>query len=110
MVLRILLRYFLLKNSLASSSDNVKKALISFTVEQVLLDVGKTTLDEVGNRLYEKYRSYFHDCLEHPEYLKDVLQEIFGAGHSSITEKIHQKLFEFEEQEPIANFLYVISK
>lgn len=105
----MLLRQFWLKNSLASNHD-VKKALISFTIENVLLNVGKTTLDEVGSRLYEKYDCYFHDCLEHPEYLKDVLQEIFGSGYSSITGKIQQRLDEFEEQEPIANFLQVISK
>ncbi len=94
---------------MASNSNNVKKALISFTIEQVLLDVGKTALDEVGSRLYEKHQLYFHDCLEHPEPLKEILQEIFGSGYQSITGKIQQKLSEFEEQEPIANFLHVIS-
>lgn len=94
---------------MASNSINVKKALINFTIEQVLLDVGKTALDEVGSRLYEKHQLYFHDCLEHPEPLKEILQEIFGSGYHSITGKIQQKLSEFEEQEPIANFLHVIS-
>lgn len=99
-----------MRNSLASNSGSVKKALINFTIEQTLLEIGKTTLDEVGSRLYEKYNCYFYDCLEHPEYLKDVLQEIFGSGYSSITKKIEQRLGEFTEQEPIANFLNVISK
>ena len=100
----------MIRNLLASNSGSVKKALINFTIEQALLEIGKTALDEVGNRLYEKYNCYFHDCLDHPEYLKDVLQEIFGSGYLSIIQKIQQRLGEFTEQEPIANFLNVISK
>lgn len=90
--------------------DVAQKALISFVVERVLLDVGNLALDEVGNRLYEKYQCYFSDCLEHPQYLKDVLQEIFGDSYKSITDKIQQKLVELNDQKPIATFLSVISK
>jgi hypothetical protein len=90
--------------------DVAQKALISFVVERVLLDVGNLALDEVGNRLYEKHQCYFSDCLEHPQYLKDVLQEIFGDSYKSITDKIQQKLVELNDQKPIAAFLSVISK
>lgn len=94
----------------SDSSYNVKKALIGFVIEQSLLDVGKLALEEVGNRLYEKHHCYFADCLESPQYLRETLQEIFGASYKSVTDKIEKRLAELENQTPIDNFLSVLSK
>ena len=79
------------------SSHNIKKALISFVIEQALLDVGKLTLEEVGNRLYEKHHCYFADCLENPQYLRETLEEMFGSSYKSVTDKIEQRLAELEK-------------
>lgn len=90
--------------------DNAKKALVSFTVMETLLQIGPSISNEVGSRLYAKYRCYFSDCLEHPEYLKDVLQEIFGNGSNAVIKTIKEKLAAYEDQQPISNFLIVLSK
>lgn len=96
---------------LASDSHQIaQKALVSFVIEQSLLDMGNLVLDEVGSRLYEKHQCYFSDCLDHPEYLRDVLQEIFGDSYKSITDKIRQKLTDLEDQKPIENFLSIVSQ
>lgn len=95
---------------LSNNLYDAKRALISFVIERVLLDAGKLVMDEVGSRLYEKHQCYFSDCLENPQYLREVLQEIFGDSYKSITDKIQQKLVELEDQESIDNFLSVISK
>lgn len=92
----------------ADSQENVRKALISFVVERVLLDVGKLALDDVEDRLYKKYQCYFSDCYEHPEYLRDILYEIFGDGCNSITAKIQKRLADLQEEKPIAGFLKVL--
>lgn len=90
------------------SQENIRKALISFVIERVLLDVGKLALDDVGDRLYKKYQRYFSDCYEHPEYLKEILYEIFGDGCRSITAKIQKRLADLQEEKPIAGFLKVL--
>lgn len=96
---------------MASDSHQIaQKALVSFVIEQSLLDMGNLVLDEVGSRLYEKHQCYFSDCLDHPEYLRDVLQEIFGDSYKSITDKIRQKLTDLEDQKPIENFLSIVSQ
>jgi two-component system chemotaxis response regulator CheY len=87
-----------------------KKALVSITISQTLLKMSPSATNEVGRRLYTKYRCYFSDCLEHPEYLNDVLTEIFGNGAKVVTNAIRQSLAEFEDQYPISNFLAVLSK
>ena len=92
------------------SHQDVQKALISFVIERVLLDVGKLALDDVGHKLYERHQCYFADCLEHPEHLKQILQELFGDSHKSITDKIQHRLAELDDQKLIANFIAIISK
>lgn len=90
--------------------DMAKKALVAFTITQSLLKVSQSATDEVGSRLYAKYGCYFSDCLEHPEYLDNVLTEIFGNSAKDIVDKIRQNLVELEDQQPISNFLKSLSK
>lgn len=92
----------------ADLQENIRKALIGFVIERVLLDVGKLALDDVGDRLYKKYQCYFSDCYEHPEYLRDVLYETFGDGYNSITAKIQRRLTDLQEEKLIVEFLKVL--
>ncbi len=109
--LRVMLDEITKTNSYAIDPiDNTKKALVSFTVMETLLQIGPSISNEVGSRLYAKYHCYFSDCLEHPEYLKDVLQEIFGNGSNAVIKTIKEKLAAYEDQQPISNFLIIMSK
>lgn len=92
------------------TTTDVKKALVSFTITEALLKIGPSATNEVGDRLYTKYHCYFSDCLEHPEYLKEVLHEIFGAGSTSIVKTIRENLAKLEDQQPIADFLAVLGE
>ena len=86
-------------------SGDIRKALVSLAIESALLEVSSATLEEVGNRLYAKHHSYFMDCLEHPEYLNDILSQMFGPSHESIIQSIKKSLEAFIDQKPIAEFL-----
>lgn len=87
-----------------------KKALISFTITQALLKMGPSATNEVGSRLYSKYKCYFSDCLEHPEYLSDILTQIFGTGARAVTDSIRQSLEEFKDQRAISGFLATLPR
>lgn len=91
--------------SFPKHTDKAKSALVSYVIEQSLLKVSGAAVQEVGDRLFAKYGCYFSDCLEHPEYLKSVLHEIFGNGDAAITDTIRESLADFEEQKPISVFL-----
>jgi CheY-like chemotaxis protein len=91
-------------------TTDAKKALVSFIITETLLEMSPTATNEVGDRLYAKYDCYFSDYLEHPEYLKDTLYEIFGEGSSSVIKTIKDKLKKLEDQQPISNFLSVLAK
>jgi hypothetical protein len=88
----------------------VTSALVSVTIGQSLYEISEAAHDDVGNALYKKYKCYFHDCLEHPEYLVDVLKQVFGDGYLSIIISINKKLEEFSYQKPIKEFLLGINK
>ncbi|WKT57868.1 response regulator [Candidatus Nitrosotenuis chungbukensis] len=90
--------------------DDAKKALVSFTITQALLQMSQSAASEVGSRLYAKYHCYFSDCLGHPEYLKDILQEIFGNGSDAIIKTIKEKLAAYGDQQPISDFLVVLER
>lgn len=88
----------------------VTSALVSIAIGQSLKEISQAVHDDIGNKLYKKYRCYFHDCLEHPEYLVDILQETFGDGHMSIINNINKKLEDITYQKPIKEFLLKLYK
>ena len=88
----------------------VTSALVSIAIEQSLREISEAVRDDVGNALYKKHKCYFHNCLEHPDYLVDILQHIFGDGHISIVNSINKRLEEFSYQKPIKEFLLKIYK
>ena len=88
----------------------VTSALVSIAIGQSLHEISDAVYDDVGNALYKKYKCYFHNCLEHPDYLVDILQQIFGYGYISIVNSINNRLQEFSYQKPINEFLLEIHK
>jgi len=88
----------------------VTTALVSLVISQSLYDISKAVHEDIGNALYKKYKCYFSDCLEHPDYLIDVLKQVFGDGYISIVSNINKRLEEFSYKEPINKFLLEINK
>jgi hypothetical protein len=86
----------------------IKKALVSLAIENALLDIGKPVLEEVERSLYKDYGCYVPDCYEHPEYLKNILHNLYGSSYLNIVKAIQKNLGEFEYQKPIEKFLKVI--
>ena len=88
----------------------VTSALVSVVIGQSLYEISEAVHEDVGKALYKKYKCYFHDCLEHPDYLVDVLKQVFGDGHISIINNINKKLEEVSHQKAINEFLLGINK
>lgn len=96
-------------NVMDANSNHAKKALVAVVIERVLLKVGKLTYDEVNSRLYEEYHCYLPDCFENPEYLKRVLQDLYGKSSATIIKSIKKELEEYAEQKGIDAFITVLS-
>lgn len=92
------------------SNYTIRKALMTLTVKNILLNIGKPILEKVTSKLYDKYRCHIPDCFDHPEYLKNVLQEIFGDSCLVVILSINNELDEFAHHEGMNEFLQVISR
>jgi hypothetical protein len=87
-------------------SYDSKKSLVILVIESTLLKTGGIPLlDEVNSRLYKKFNSSISECFEHPEYLKKVLQEIFGIAHREITKSMVEELAAFNHDGKIVQFV-----
>lgn len=93
-----------------NNSTDVLSALVSVAIESSLRNISDVMCENVGNLLYKKHKSYFYNCLEHPEYLVDILKIEFGDGYLSIIKTINKRLEEFSYQDPIKKFLLGINK
>ena len=94
---------------LGYGDDRIKKALVTVTIEKVLLDIGKSIYDKVVEKLNRNYNCYLTDCYENPEYLSETLNELFGNSCRCIMNSIAKQLTEFETKESISRFVKVIN-
>ena len=92
------------------NNNLVQKALVSLVIETTLLEIGKETYDKVVHDLYKKYHCYLPDCYEHPEYLSEILKDLYGNAHNVVVEKINKQLAEFSYHQSISNFVKILNQ
>lgn len=92
-----------------ATDTQIRKALIAITIERVLLKMGKPVFDAFTKKLYKNYNCYIHDCSDHPEYLRQVLKEMYGNSYMTIVSAIIDDLAKFSHQKFITNFIKIIS-
>ena len=78
--------------SLDIDKKQVMRALVAFSVEKVLLDIGKPVFEKVAFKLYKEYQCYIPDCYEHPDNLNNVLRSVFGNSCSTVSQAIRSEL------------------
>lgn len=84
----------------------MKRALVCYTIEQTLVEMGgMTMLNTVTQILNDKYHCTIMDCYDRPECLSHALGYLFGNSYTKIIKSINEKLEEFSYQKPISHFL-----
>jgi hypothetical protein len=59
--------------------------------------------------LQKDYNSTLEDCYENPEYLKQILKDLFGESYEDILSSLNENMKEISTQEDIKDFLQVLS-
>ena len=73
--------------------------------------MGRPVYEKVVDRLYNEYHCYLTDCYVHPEYLSQILKDIFGFASWIIIKSINEDLKEFRnKKDSIARFLEIVEK
>ena len=78
--------------------------IVGWTIELVLLNLHPSFKDEVEQKLSEYHRCTVYDCYKHPEYLVQVIKELYGNSYRAITDSIKLKLRPFGTYEPVKSF------
>lgn len=87
----------------------MKMALVAYSIEQGLLDVGGIEiLEETIEKLKNKHNCTIKDCYDKPQYLNDVLCDKNHMIQLQIINAIKHKLIDFAYQEEIAKFVIVL--
>jgi hypothetical protein len=92
------------------TENNAKRALLAFAVESTLLKMGKPEYEKVVSKLEKDYKCYLPDCHENPEFLKRVLQDIFGDAYDDIINEIRTELGEFNSQKYFDDFIKALAR
>lgn len=90
------------------NDNEIEKGLVTLAIKDTLLGIGSVQYDKVVGMLENKYNCYLSDCYEHPEYLKQILEELFGNSYNVIIDSIQQKLANFKSKQSVHKFLQVI--
>jgi len=84
-----------------SFDSNVRKALVLIAIEETLMKISRKDYERVVTRLKTKYNCYIPACYHHPEYLKDILEGLYGESSGQIINQIKEKLEKFSNQLPV---------
>jgi len=57
-----------------------------------LLDLGMSDFERIRKKIYDYYGRNISDCFNHPEYLKTVLEELYGDKSKEIIFSIEKNL------------------
>jgi hypothetical protein len=84
-----------------------KIALISY-VELVLMRRGDVNYHLVLAKLDSLYDCKITDCYDHPEYLKEVLKDVYKEEYHSLVSQIRSYLGELEDDPEIIAFFNIM--
>ena len=91
------------------SEQHMKKTLVTLALKNTLLELGVQEFDKVISLLRKDFNSSLEDCYENPEYLKQILKDLFGDSYPDILSSLSENMKEISSQQDIKDFLQVLS-
>lgn len=85
-----------------------EKNNVVIAIAKALERIGNPVLEQVCSRIYSKYNCYLIECYDKPEYLVDVLKELFGGAYKEIIKTIEKNMRDYLPDESISEFLAII--
>ncbi|CAE6504841.1 MAG: hypothetical protein QXE84_06975 [Candidatus Nitrosotenuis sp.] len=90
--------------------NSAKRALLVFSIEKVLMKMGQPEYDLVVARLKNEYDCFLVNCVENPQYLKRILEDVYGNAYDDILREIRKEFGEFASQRYYSDFLVAMSR
>lgn len=87
------------------SHKQVERVLVGLAIEHTLLNIDRPVFEKVQRLLHERYGCSVAGSYDHPEYLREILAEVFGSSHKDVIKSIRAFLADFMTQYPIHEFV-----
>ena len=85
------------KKRIMASSDQDNRIAFATCIEIVLMRRGNVNYNTVLAKLQSLYKSWIYECVDHPEYLKSILKEVYVNDYYTIIEEIREESDRLED-------------
>jgi len=91
------------------SENQMKKTMVTLAIKNTLLELGIQEYDKVVSLLQKDYSCTLEDCYENPEYLRNILKDLFGDSYPDILSSLSENMKNIVSQPSVKDFLQVLS-
>jgi len=95
---------------LDENERNIRRVMRSVSVYMALLDLGMSDFEKIRQKIHDYHGLTISDCYNHPEYLKEVLEELYGNESLEIVKSIRRCFGKEADEESVNNFLKGLSE
>ncbi|NOQ44328.1 MAG: response regulator [Nitrosopumilus sp.] len=91
------------------SENQMKKTMVTLALKNTLLELGIQEYDKIVSLLQKDYTCTLEDCYENPEYLRNILKDLFGDSYPDILNSLSENMKDILSQQSVKDFLQVLS-
>ena len=89
--------------------EKMQKTLVTLAVKNTLLELGMEELDKVMTLLQKDFNATLDDCYENPEYLKQVLEDLYGDSYQNILNSLKANMKEISMKSFSTDFMQTLN-
>ena len=91
------------------SENQMKKTMVTLAIKNTLLELGIQEYDKIVSLLQKDYTCTLEDCYENPEYLRNILKDLFGDSYPDILNSLSENMKDILSQQSVKDFFQVLS-
>ena len=90
------------------SENQMKKTMVTLAIKNTLLELGIQEYDKIASLLQKEHSCTLEDCFENPEYLRNILKELFGDSYPDILGSLSENMKSISSHQSVREFMQVL--
>lgn len=91
------------------SENQMKKIMVTLALKNTLLELGIHEYDKIVSLLQKDYSCTLEDCYENPEYLRNILKDLFGDSYPDILNSLSENMKNILTHQSVKDFFQVLN-
>jgi two-component system chemotaxis response regulator CheY/two-component system response regulator (stage 0 sporulation protein A) len=91
------------------SENQMKKTMVTLALKNTLLELGIQEYDKIVSLLQKDYSCTLEDCYENPEYLRNILKDLFGDSYPDILSSLSENMKSIISHQSVKDFFQVLN-